>query len=45
MAFDNASFTITLMIQSSDKGGEFEYVSKGRNYSKTISINHILKIF
>ena len=24
--FDNASFAITLMIQSSDKGGEFEYV-------------------
>ena len=22
------------MIQSSDKGGEFEYVSKGRNFSK-----------
>ncbi len=32
--FDNASFAITLMIQSSDNGGEFEYVSKGRDYSK-----------
>ena len=32
--FDKASFAITLMIQSSDKGGEFEYVSKGRNFSK-----------
>ena len=32
--FDNASFAITLMIQSSDKGGEFEYVSKGRNFSE-----------
>ncbi len=32
--FDNASFAITLMIQSSDNGGEFEYVSKGRDFSK-----------
>ena len=32
--FDNASFAITLMIQSADSGGEFEYVSKGRDYSK-----------
>ena len=32
--FDNASFAITLMIQSAESGGEFEYVSKGRDYSK-----------
>ncbi len=32
--FDNASFAITLMIQSSDSGGEFEYVSKGRDFNK-----------
>ncbi len=32
--FDNASFAITLMIQSSDSGGEFQYVSKGRDFSK-----------
>ena len=32
--FDNASFAITLMIQSSDVGGEFEYVSKGRDFNK-----------
>ncbi len=32
--FDNASFAITLMIQSADSGGEFEYVSKGRDYNK-----------
>ena len=32
--FDNASFAITLMIQSSDSGGEFEYVSKGRDFHK-----------
>ena len=43
--FDNASFAITLMIQSSDKGGEFEYVAKVEIFLKTISINHILKIF
>ncbi len=30
--FDNASFAITLMVQSSDSGGDFEYVSKGRDY-------------
>ena len=31
--FDNASFAITLMIQSSSEGGIFEYVNKGRNYN------------
>ena len=39
--FDNASFAITLMIQSADSGGEFEYVSKGRDYNK----NYIDKLF
>ena len=29
--FDNASFAITLMIQSSTYGGEFEYITKGRD--------------
>ena len=29
--FDNASFAITLMIQSSPSGGEFEYITKGRD--------------
>ena len=29
--FDNASFAITLMIQSSTAGGEFEYITEGRN--------------
>ena len=29
--FDNASFAITLMIQSSTKGGEFEYITEGRD--------------
>ncbi len=32
--FDNASFAITLMIQSPNSGGVFEYISKGRNYEK-----------
>lgn len=32
--FDNASFAITLMIQSSPKGGEFEYISEGRDSNK-----------
>ena len=30
--FDNASFAITLMIQSPDSGGVFQYVNKGRDY-------------
>lgn len=29
--FDNASFAITLMIQSSSSGGEFEYITEGRD--------------
>jgi hypothetical protein len=32
--FDNASFAITLMIQSAPKGGEFEYISEGRDSNK-----------
>ena len=31
--FDNASFAITLMIQSAKSGGDFEYVSKGRDFN------------
>ena len=43
--FDNASFAITLMIQSSDMGGDFEYVSKGRDFSKNfIDKNYIKNI-
>ena len=30
--FDNASFAITLMIQSPNSGGIFQYINKGRNY-------------
>ncbi len=32
--FDNASFAITLMIQSSPLGGEFEYITEGRDSNK-----------
>ncbi len=44
--FDNASFAITLMIQSSDIGGEFEYFSKGRDFHKNfIDKKYIKNIF
>ena len=43
--FDNASFAITLMVSSPDKGGAFQYVSKGRDYEKNyIDKNFIKKI-
>ena len=32
--FDNASFAITLMIQSPDSGGVFQYISEGRDFEK-----------
>ena len=32
--FDNASFAITLMIQSPNSGGVFQYVNKGRDFEK-----------
>ena len=32
--FDNASFAITLMIQSPESGGIFQYINKGRDYEK-----------
>ncbi len=44
--FDNASFAITLMIQSSTAGGEFEYITEGRdsksNYIDKILISNII---
>ena len=43
--FDNASFAITLMIQSAESGGEFEYVSDLRDYNKKfINKQYITKI-
>ena len=41
--FDNASFAITLMIQASDAGGEFEYVNKGRNYNTNFIDKNLIK--
>lgn len=41
--FDNASFAITLMIQSSDSGGEFEYVNSGRDFSKNFIDKQFVK--
>ncbi len=43
--FDNASFAITLMIQSAESGGDFEYVTKGRDFNKNlIDKSYIKKI-
>tara|TARA_Y100001970_G_scaffold290108_2_gene422607 strand:- start:38 stop:820 length:783 start_codon:yes stop_codon:yes gene_type:complete len=43
--FDNATFAITLMIQSPKSGGIFEYTNKGRNYEKNyINKNYISKV-
>ena len=40
--FDNASFAITLMIQSAESGGDFEYVSKGRDFNNNYIDNKYL---
>ena len=43
--FDNASFAITLMIQSAETGGDFEYVSKGRDFNNNyIDKQYLTKI-
>ena len=45
--FDNASFAITLMIQSSPSGGEFEYITEGRdsntNYIDKTLISNVIE--
>ncbi len=41
--FDNASFAITLMIQSPDTGGVFEYLDKGRDYNKNYIDKNLIK--
>ena len=45
--FDNASFAITLMIQSSTLGGEFEYITDGRdsnaNYIDKTLISNVIE--
>ena len=40
--FDNASFAITLMIKSPDKGGNFEYINEGRNFEKKTINNELI---
>jgi len=43
--FDNASFAITLMIQSPESGGIFQYINKGRKYENNyIDKNFIRKV-
>jgi len=40
--FDNASFAITLMIQSSTSGGEFEYITDGRDSKDNFIDNELI---
>jgi len=40
--FDNASFAITLMIDSPEKGGAFQYITEGRDYQKNIIDNKLI---
>ena len=43
--FDNASFAITLMIQSPESGGIFQYINKGRKFENNyIDKNFIRKV-
>jgi len=42
--FDNASFAITLMIQSPDSGGVFQYINEGRNFEKKIIDKKLIKL-
>ena len=41
--FDNASFAITLMIQSPDSGGVFQYINKGRDFEKKYINKNLIK--
>jgi len=41
--FDNASFAITLMIKSPDKGGRFQYFTDGRDYKKNYIDKKLIK--
>ena len=43
--FDNASFAITLMIQCAENGGDFEYVSQGRDYKENLIDKSYLQKF
>ena len=41
--FDNASFAITLMIQSPDSGGVFQYINEGRDFEKNFVDKKLIK--
>ena len=41
--FDNASFAITLMIQSPNTGGIFQYVNKGRDFENNFIDKKLIK--
>ena len=41
--FDNASFAITLMVQSPDSGGVFQYINKGRNFEKNLIDKNLIR--
>ena len=42
--FDNASFAITLMIQSPDSGGVFQYLNKGRDFDKNFIDKNLVNL-
>ena len=42
--FDNASFAITLMIQSPKSGGIFQYLNKGRDFEKNYIDKKLIKL-
>ena len=42
--FDNASFAITLMIQSPESGGVFQYINKGRDFEKNFIDKELIKL-
>jgi len=41
--FDNASFAITLMIQSPKSGGIFQYINKGRDFEKNFIDKQLIR--
>ena len=41
--FDNASFAITLMVQSPNAGGVFEYLNKGRDYNNNYIDKNLIR--
>ena len=41
--FDNASFAITLMIQSPNAGGVFQYINKGRDFDNNFIDKKLIK--